>query len=154
MTENTMRNPSPERMYCSLIALNSSWPAVSKTKRREKEGDQELLARFLSHLVSHPHCCMENERTNWYQRSATLREMNKVRERQLWQSRAQYQARETLQTVSRRSERKFSLFFFPSRHHVSWSTQTPPAKINLLSSLATSSSITHCFVYESSIVGS
>lgn len=26
-----MRNPSPVLMYCSLIALNSSWPAVSST---------------------------------------------------------------------------------------------------------------------------
>ena len=28
---NTSKKPSPERMYCSLIAPNSSWPAVSKT---------------------------------------------------------------------------------------------------------------------------
>lgn len=28
-------NPSPERMYCSLIAPNSSWPAVSKTVKTQ-----------------------------------------------------------------------------------------------------------------------
>lgn len=31
LSANTSRKPSPERMYCSLIAPNSSWPAVSKT---------------------------------------------------------------------------------------------------------------------------
>lgn len=31
VTEKTMRNPSPVLMYCSLIALNSSCPAVSST---------------------------------------------------------------------------------------------------------------------------
>ena len=32
VTENTSRKPSPDLIYCSLIALNSSWPAVSNTK--------------------------------------------------------------------------------------------------------------------------
>ena len=31
VTEKTSKNPSPDLIYCSLIALNSSWPAVSKT---------------------------------------------------------------------------------------------------------------------------
>lgn len=35
VTEKTMRNPSPVLMYCSLIALNSSWPAVSSTVKME-----------------------------------------------------------------------------------------------------------------------
>ena len=30
--EKTRRKPSPDLMYCSLMALNSSWPAVSKTE--------------------------------------------------------------------------------------------------------------------------
>ena len=33
-TEKTRRKPSPDLMYCSRIALNSSWPAVSKTKMK------------------------------------------------------------------------------------------------------------------------
>lgn len=33
VTEKTMRKPSPVLMYCSLIALNSSWPAVSSTAK-------------------------------------------------------------------------------------------------------------------------
>lgn len=33
VTEKTMRNPSPVLIYCSLIALNSSWPAVSSTMK-------------------------------------------------------------------------------------------------------------------------
>ena len=32
VTEYTRRNPSPFRIYCSRIALNSSWPAVSSTE--------------------------------------------------------------------------------------------------------------------------
>lgn len=36
VTENTSRNPSPFLIYCSLIALNSSWPAVSSTTNRVK----------------------------------------------------------------------------------------------------------------------
>lgn len=35
VTEKTMRNPSPVLIYCSLIALNSSWPAVSSTMKME-----------------------------------------------------------------------------------------------------------------------
>lgn len=35
VNENTNKNPSPDRMYCSRIALNSSWPAVSRTRIRE-----------------------------------------------------------------------------------------------------------------------
>ena len=31
VTEKTMRKPSPVRMYCSRMALNSSCPAVSRT---------------------------------------------------------------------------------------------------------------------------
>lgn len=37
VTENTSRNPSPFLIYCSLIALNSSWPAVSSTTNRAKK---------------------------------------------------------------------------------------------------------------------
>lgn len=32
VTEKTRRKPSPDRIYCSRIAENSSWPAVSNTK--------------------------------------------------------------------------------------------------------------------------
>jgi len=35
VTENTNKKPSPDLMYCSLIALNSSWPAVSNTKTEQ-----------------------------------------------------------------------------------------------------------------------
>ena len=35
VNEKTNKKPSPVLMYCSLIALNSSWPAVSKTEIRE-----------------------------------------------------------------------------------------------------------------------
>lgn len=35
VTEKTMRNPSPVLIYCSLIALNSSWPAVSSTVKMD-----------------------------------------------------------------------------------------------------------------------
>nr|CAD7445244.1 unnamed protein product [Timema bartmani] len=31
VTENTRRKPSPDLMYCSRMALNSSCPAVSST---------------------------------------------------------------------------------------------------------------------------
>jgi len=34
VTENTNRKPSPDLIYCSLIALNSSWPAVSSTEKQ------------------------------------------------------------------------------------------------------------------------
>lgn len=35
LSANTSKKPSPERMYCSLIAPNSSWPAVSKTEKHK-----------------------------------------------------------------------------------------------------------------------
>lgn len=47
VTEYTIRNPSPVRMYCSRMALNSSCPAVSSTKN-EREDKKEVACHSIS----------------------------------------------------------------------------------------------------------
>jgi len=42
VTEKTSKKPSPDLIYCSLIALNSSWPAVSNTVTRTLHVDKFL----------------------------------------------------------------------------------------------------------------
>lgn len=41
VTEYTSKNPSPVLRYCSLIVLNSSWPAVSSTEKYRRLRSQK-----------------------------------------------------------------------------------------------------------------
>lgn len=47
----TSKNPSPVRMYCSLIALYSSWPAVSRMSRRATSSSMTHCFRYESSMV-------------------------------------------------------------------------------------------------------
>lgn len=61
---NTSRKPWPARMYCSRIAPNSSWPAVSRTKEMEADcgneapptNPNEPPVTRLPPTPSRPHC--------------------------------------------------------------------------------------------------
>jgi len=69
-TENTNKKPSPERIYCSLMALNSSWPAVSKTVKRREMIDQLssfslLLDKHFSFTYGRHRAWTKNSNSKW-----------------------------------------------------------------------------------------
>lgn len=53
VTEKTSRKPSPVLMYCSLMAPNSSCPAVSRTREHEHVRWQKKKVHTHTHRVAH-----------------------------------------------------------------------------------------------------
>lgn len=123
VTEKTMRKPSPVLMYCSLIALNSSWPAVSSTGWMWKQKHITAHSLITQSLWSKV-CCIIHLFTGVFA--------------QLWPH-TRYKRVEVVSIF-------LNVVIFML--HASFYHQDSP------SSIAHCPSISVCFRYESSIVGS
>jgi len=76
--EYTRRNPSPVRMYCSLIAEYSSWPAVSSTSSKATSSSMTHCFRYESvttKVSRSPHPRVENGCRTFYRRIVLIDEM-------------------------------------------------------------------------------